>query len=343
MNRTERVAPARGIAPAISRDLLSRAILRYGLVIVVAATVAFFALTEPAFRSLSNILFVLLAVSVVTIVALGVTVSLVVGGFDLSVGANAGLAVMISSITLVIYGQSAPVAVLAALALGAVVGLVNGFLIVKLRIPDLLATLGMLFVLQGLQLTLTGGQSVTTGMPLPDGETATGSFSDAFLALGRARLGPVPLPVILMAITATSLYIFLNRMRWGRAMYALGGNREAARLAGIPVDRFRFAAYVLSGVLASLGGIILAAQLGRGDVGAGNPFLLDAVGAALIGYAVLALNKPNVLGTVVGAIFLGVMLNGLTMKNAPYYTQDLVKGFVLMVALFLSFSLGKRQ
>jgi simple sugar transport system permease protein len=132
--------------------------------------------------------------------------------------------------------------------------------------------------------------------------------------------------------------LFLERTRWGRMIYAIGGNQGAARFAGIRVERVRILAYVVSGMLASVGGIILAARLGRGDVGAGDPFLLESVAAALIGYAVLGANRPNALGTFVGAVFVGVLLNGLTMMNFPYYTQDFVEGALLVAALVMSFS-----
>lgn len=319
-----------------------RLVLRYGLLAVIAAIIVYFAASEPAFRSFDNMFSILQSVAIVGVVALGVTFSLVVGGFDLSVGANAGLSVMLSSIALVIFNAPTPVAVAVALLAGALVGLGNGLLIVKLRIPDLLATLGMLFLLQGLQLLPTAGQTVSTGMTWY-GEVRTGVFRDSFLAIGRKQFGPVPVPVLIFGGLAVLAWIFLEKTRWGRVMYAIGGNAEAARLAGIRVERYRFAAYLISGVFASIGGIMLAARIGAGDVGAGNPFLLDAVAAALIGYAVLALNKPNPLGTTVGAVFLGVMLNGLTIKNFPYYTQDFVKGLVLMLALFLSFAFTRKR
>jgi simple sugar transport system permease protein len=150
-------------------------------------------------------------------------------------------------------------------------------------------------------------------------------------------------PVIIMLVLAVGMVVFLNRSRWGRILYAIGGNREAARLAGIRVNRYRVAAYVISGMFASLGGVLLAARLGRGDVGAGAPLLLEAVAAALIGFAVLGANKPNAVGTAIGAVFVGVMINGLTMKNAPYYIQDFVKGALLVAALVLSFSVVFRK
>lgn len=318
-----------------------RLVLRYGLLALFAAVTLYFALSEPSFRSVDNIVSILQSVSTVGIIALGVTVSMVVGGFDLSIGANAGFTVMLCAIALVLWALPTVAVVPIALAAGLLIGALNGLLIVRLKVPDLLATLGMLFVLQGSQLLPSRGQSISTGVVLGDKEY-TGIFTDAFLYIGRGRLfGEIPFPIVLFALVAIIAWVVLDRTRWGRQLYAIGGNLEAARLAGVRVDRMRVLAYVVSGGLASLGGIILAARIGEGDVGAGSPFLLDAVAAALVGYAVLAVNRPNVLGTTVGAVFLGIMINGLTIKNFPYYTQDFVKGVVLMVALLLTFGVRR--
>ncbi|TKB28764.1 MAG: ABC transporter permease, partial [Mesorhizobium sp.] len=136
---------------------------------------------------------------------------------------------------------------------------------------------------------------------------------------------------------AVLIWFFLEYTRFGRMMYAVGSNERAAELAGAPVKAYKIWAYVISGVFASIGGILLAARLGRGDIASGNNLLLDAVAAALIGYAVLGAAKPNAFGTAVG-----VLLQGLTMMNAPYYTQDFVKGVVLVVALVFTFALSGR-
>jgi simple sugar transport system permease protein len=337
MSSTDQPAPIQvGSAPGVER-----LILRFGLLALFAGVTVYFAVSEPSFRSVDNIISILQSVSTVGIIALGVTVSMVVGGFDLSIGANAGFTVMLCAIGLVLWGLPTVAIVPIALAAGLLIGALNGLLIVRLRVPDLLATLGMLFVLQGSQLLPSRGQSISTGVVLGDTEY-TGIFTSAFLYIGRGKLfGEIPFPIILFAIVAVVLWVVLDRTRWGRQLYAIGGNPEAARLAGVRVDRLRMAAYVVSGGLASLGGIILAARIGEGDVGAGNSFLLDAVAAALVGYAVLAVNRPNILGTTVGAVFLGIMLNGLTIKNFPYYTQDFVKGVVLMVALLLTFGVRR--
>jgi simple sugar transport system permease protein len=126
-------------------------------------------------------------------------------------------------------------------------------------------------------------------------------------------------------------------------LYAIGGNAEAVRLAGVSVARYRTLAYVISGVLASIGGIILAARIGQGDVSAGNSLLLDAVAVALVGSCVLGQNRPNAWGTVLGAVLIGILTTGLTIKGLPYYSQDVVKGLVLLAALLVSYTLARRS
>jgi simple sugar transport system permease protein len=220
--------------------------------------------------------------------------------------------------------------------------LFNGLLITRLRVPDQLATLGTLFLLAGLQLIPTGGRSLATGTVLPDGTEASGIFPESFLALGRLRLfDVVPLPVVVLVALTVLACVVMETTRWGRVIYAIGGNETAARLAGAPTARYRIAAYVASGAIASLGGVLIAARVGRGDVSAGHSLLLDAVAAALMGYAVWGAKRPNVFGTVVGAVFVGVLLNGLTMLNAPYYMQDFIKGVLLVLALAFTFSVGR--
>jgi simple sugar transport system permease protein len=250
---------------------------------------------------------------------------------------------MAASYVLIVWHGSALGAIAASLALGIATGLVNGLLITRLRVPDQLATLGTLFLLAGLQLIPSGGRSLATGTVLPDGTEATGSFSSAFLALGRARLFDlVPVPVLLLGAAAVLACLVMEATRWGRVVYAIGGNETAARLAGASTARYRVAVYVASATIAAVGGVLIAARVGRGDASAGHSMLLDAVAAALVGYAVRGAKRPNVLGTVVGAVFVGVLLNGLTMMNAPYYMQDFIKGVLLVSALAFTFSVGSR-
>lgn len=338
---TQPAAPAPGDAADTRPHIDVRTLVyRYGLLVVLLGLIVFFAATQPAFGTWRNGIIIMQSVSIVAIVALGVTVSLAADGFDLSVGANVGFVVMLTTSVMVVHGFGAIVAVIVGLLAGAGIGVFNGLLIVRGRVPDLLATLGTMFLFLGLTLMMTSGESVAQGMPIDDqGTPAPGKVWPEFLWLGRGEVFfDVRVSVVIMIAIFVVVWVFLEHTRWGRTIYAIGGNRDAARLAGIRVDGMRVIAYVISGVLAATGGIILAARLGRGDVGAGEPFLLEAVAAALIGFAVLGANRPNAFGTFVGAVFVGVLINGLTMMGFPYYTQDFVKGALLVTALVLSFS-----
>ncbi len=322
-------------------------VIKYGFLVLLVGMVLYFSVVTGGFASPQSAVFILQSVSITGILALGVTATLVVGGFDLSIGSVATTAMMASSYVMVVMGGDALTATLVCLAVGVVVGLVNGIIIVYMRVPDLLATLGMMFLLLGLQRIPTEGRSIATGMTLPDGSTATGTFNPAFLALGRHRFdfilpNLVPVSVVVLIVLAIVIWFFLEYTRFGRMMYAVGSNERAASLAGAPVNAYKISAYIISGVFASIGGILLAARLGRGDIASGNNLLLDAVAAALIGFAVLGAAKPNAFGTAVGALFVGILLQGLTMMNAPYYTRDFVKGAVLVIALIFTFALSKR-
>ncbi|RWO29206.1 MAG: ABC transporter permease [Mesorhizobium sp.] len=321
--------------------------IRYGFIVLLFGLIAYFAIAADGFVSPQSAVFIFQSVAITGVLALGVTATLVVGGFDLSIGSVATSAMMAAAYVMVVLEQNAIVAVVACLLIGVVVGLINGWLIVYMRVPDLLATLGMMFLLVGLQRIPTEGRSIATGMTMPDGSVANGTFGRAFLALGRHRFdffipNLIPVSVVVLLVLAVLIWFFLEYTRFGRMMYAVGSNQRAAELAGAPVKAYKIWAYIISGVFASIGGILLAARLGRGDIASGNNLLLDAVAAALIGYAVLGAAKPNAFGTAVGAVFVGVLLQGLTMMNAPYYTQDFIKGVVLVVALVFTFALSGR-
>ncbi|MCM2474989.1 ABC transporter permease [Rhizobium sp. CG5] len=329
--------------PATS-ELLRETVRRGAVFILLAGLVVLFSIAQPAFININNLMSILQAVAVVAIIGAGVTVTLAIGGFDLSVGAVAASSVMAASYAMIVLGFNAIETVVLVLAFGALVGAVNAFLIVKLKVPDLLATLAVMFLLTGLQLIPTAGRSISVGLILPDGTTAPGKVDPSFLLIGRSSLfGLIPVPVILMVLVALALFVLTERTRIGRLLYATGGNEVAARLAGANTARIRTYAYILSGTLAALGGIIIAARVGRGDVSSGASLLMDSVAASLIGFAVLGLRRPNVLGTVIGAVFVGVLLNGLTMLNAPYYTQDFVKGAVLVGALALTYGVSRSR
>ncbi|MFJ5309465.1 ABC transporter permease [Streptomyces sp. NPDC088350] len=337
-------APKAAGRPAVSTAVLvQNAVIKYGFIFVTVVLFLYFALTEGSFRESATLLDTLRYVSVAAILGLGVTLTMAVGGMDMSVGAVAGLGVTVAAKTMVTYNQVGTVAILAVIAAGALAGLLNALLIVVMKIPDMLATLGTMFVIQGTKLILVDGQSISAGMTQSDGTTAPGKFTDGFLRIDRGTLLGIPISVVIFGALTVIAWVFLARTRWGRVLYAIGANPEASRLAGIRVGAYRALAYVLSGVLASIGGLILASRIGQGDVSAGTSQLLEAVAVALVGTSVLGRGRPNVWGTALGAVLIGIITTGLTIKGLPYYTQDVVEGAVLILALVFSFTLSKRR
>lgn len=327
-------------------------LLKYGMLLAILLLIVFFSIKTDYFFSIDNFMDILRSVSILVLVATGVTMSSVVAGFDVSVGAVTGLAVILAPALMVIWRLQWIPAVLITLLAGALIGLFNAFLINKIRIPDLLATLAVMYIINGVQMNITKGDSVYKGMTNPwsaERISTTGAISPSFLKLGQGFIFQtegfrgIPIPVVVMVVIVVIAALFLAYTRFGRAMYATGGNFEAARLSGINVTRYRTIGYVLSALLATLGGLVLASRIGSGAVKAGDPFLLDGVAATYFGFAVLGARKPNVFGTLMGALFVGIMLNGLTMMNMPWYLQDVIKGLVLLLSLGLSFYLTRKK
>lgn len=324
------------------RKRISGHIGQYGTLLAILGLIAVFTVTNDQFLTYANFSDIIKSVSIVSLLALGVTFSLIVGGFDLSVGSTASLATIGAAASLVLHRQELLVALLIPLALGILVGLLNALVTIKFRLPDLLATLAIMYVINGIQLTYTKGFSIYDNMPI-EGGTAPGRFIPSFLFIGQGTIGPIPFVALLMLVFFIGAHLFLTYTRTGREFYYVGSNAEAARRSGIAVNRIKLYAYVLSGLFAAIGGIILASRIGTGQVSAGAPLLMDAVAAAYIGYAVFGTGRPNVIGTLIGAILIGILLNGLTMWDVPYYAQDIVKGTILIGALGLSYVQKKQR
>ncbi|ACS86100.1 inner-membrane translocator [Musicola paradisiaca Ech703] len=305
---------------------------KWGMLITVMALITLFGLASDTFLDPNNIINILRSIAIVTVIAIGVSMSLSVGGFDLSVGSTASLANALVISLFVWHGFGTAGAIALTLLLCLLVGLFNAFLIVVLRIPDMLATLASLFVIQGVAMTYSYGGSITQNMLLPSGEMAEGVIPELF-----ATLGQVPVIVIIMLAVTVVVQLYLSLTQHGRRMYAIGGNPEAARLAGIRTARYRVLAYLISSLLAALGGILLASRIGSSQVNAGGGYLMDAVAAAYIGFSLAGSGKPNALGTLVGAVLLGVLQNGLVMLSVPYYAMDIIKGLVLALALAMTY------
>jgi ribose transport system permease protein len=246
------------------------------------------------------------------------------GGIDLSVGSLMGLGGVVST-KLLGLGVGLVPAIVAGTAAGWVCGTVNGVLVTKARMTPLIPTLGMLSIAHGLSLV------ITQGYPL----TSLGRDGETFVALGAGYLGPVPNPVVFMLLVVLIGWVVLTRTPFGYDVYAVGGNAEASRLSGINVDRTRLIAYMLSGALAALAGILLAARLSVGDATTGQGEELHVIAAAVIGGVSLLGGQGSVLGLFAGAALIGVLLNAMVLTGVPAFWQEVVIGSTIIVAVLL--------
>lgn len=317
---------------------------KYGALVFIALVILFFSLRNEYFFTTDNLLDILRSISILTFVAIGVTISLTVDGFDLSVGSTVSLTTVATATMMIWYELPLAVVLIVPLLIGAAVGLLNAFLIVKVRIPDLLATLAVMYIVSGIHKTYTKGYSIYNNMQFQDGTKAPGVMNPDFLWIGQGKLLGIPFSVILMLIAVIGAHVFFKYTRFGRQTTMTGGNEEAARLSGVRVRRVRAWAYVASGVFAAIGGMLYTARVGSGQIDAGAPMLMDAVAAVFVGYSVFGAGRPNIIGTFVGAVLTGILINGLTMLHVQYYTTDIIKGAVLVLALTVTFvHLGRRR
>ncbi len=290
------------------------------------------------FLTPDNMITILRSISITAIIAIGLTFSLAVNGMDLSIGANANFADFLVMTMFVWYNLSIGVSILLTIVICLSVAVINSILIVKLKIPDMVAALSVMFMYQGVAMTYSNGGAITERMTRPNGEVAQGLVPAAFRALGKE-----PWLIIIMLVVVAFAYFFLNYTKHGRYMYAVGGNPEAARLSGIPVNKYKILAYFLSAIFAALGGVFIAARVGTAQVNAGAAYLMPSVAAAYIGFSVAGAGKANALGTLAGAVLVGMLENGLIMMSVPYYAMDIVKGGVLAIALALTYAQSKKH
>jgi ribose/xylose/arabinose/galactoside ABC-type transport system permease subunit len=319
--------PVAELVTSRRRGRLTQLLLRYGIVLALIALAAFFAWRSPVFLTSSNLLQVLLQASVNTIVALGMTFVIITAGIDLSVGSTAAFAGMVTATTmktgLPLVGVEVPwqVAVLVGILVGILVGLTNGLLITSFRITPFIVTLGMLSVVRGLTLIYSEGRPVF-------------GFPEAFNNLA-GTIGPLPTPAIIAAALAVISALVLRFTRLGEYTYAIGGNEEAARLSGVPVNRYKIAIYTLGGALSATAGIVLTARLRTAEPNAATGYELDAIAATVMGGTSLFGGEGTVIGTVIGALIIATLRNGLNLMNVQAYYQQLAIGLVIILAVAL--------
>ena len=291
------------------------------LLVFYVGLIAVFSILTPFFLTQRNMLAIGSNVAFMGLMAAAGTPLIIAGGLDLSVAAVAGL----TGVTIAMLhglGLSIWAAVFFALCIGGFVGLINGLFATRLRLNPLIVTLGMMSIVSGTALILTGG--LTRALMVP-----------GFNWIGQGRVFDVPVPIFLMAIAYIGLAIVLAKTKFGRYVYAVGGNPEASRLIGLPVERVQMILYVISGVSGAIAGTMLAAQLGAAAPNAASTHLLTVIAAIILGGTSLYGGRGSVWGTLLAVLILGTLGNGLTLMDVSSFWQDVTRGVVLMLAVSL--------
>ena len=309
-------------SPTLRERIAGVAGFRIESLLVLAALCVIMAVLSPYFLSISNTLNILLATSVIGVLAIGATFVISSAGIDLSAGSVLALSGVVGCLLVESLPLPWPVCLLGCIGAGAAAGGVNGFLITRGAIPPFIVTLGMLGVARGLALVLTNGLPIY-GLP------------DPIVYIGQGRPFGVPAPVIVLLLTAVVAHIILSHTRFGLYALVIGDNEGAARAMGIRVERHKVWLYMLSGGLAGLAGLLFAARVNAGDPTAGLNYELTAVTATIIGGTNLFGGRGSVIGTIIGALIMGVLQNGLNLLAVPSFYQQMAIGAVLVLAVWL--------
>ncbi|MCC9074929.1 ribose ABC transporter permease [Litorilinea aerophila] len=294
---------------------------RFGILISFLLLCLALSLLSDRFLTVSNLTNVLRQITVNGIIAVGMTYVILIGDIDLSVGSVLALTSVVTA-DLLQMGVPVPMAILLGIGLGMLLGTVNGLITVGFQVPSFITTLGMLTAARGMALTYTQGRPIT-GLP------------DSFRFLGRGEPFGMPMPIILAVLVFALAWVILRRTRYGEQLYAIGNNPVAARLVGIPVNRFRTLVFTVSGGLSALAGMILIARLDSAQPTAGVAFELDAIAAVVLGGTRFTGGVGGMGGTLLGALIIGVLDNGLNLLNISSLYEQLVKGAVIALALLI--------
>jgi len=317
MSDLSQAVPARPGAAILHRFSMRDAGTLIGLVVILAV----FGALVPGFFAERNLINILQQSSINACLALGMTLVIISGGIDLSVGPTAALSAVISA-SMLVAGVPFLLAIAAGFAIGLLCGLLNGVLVAYVGLQPFIVTLGTLSTYRALALIYTGGNPVL-GLPA------------SFRAVFNGSLFGLPLAVIIVACVAAIAWIVLKKTPFGEYLLAVGGNEEAAYIAGVPIARTKIAAYMISGLLAALAAQILIGRLGAAEPILGNLWELDAIAAAAIGGASLMGGKGSIVGTILGAVILGAMRNGLTLMNVQSFYQLLATGLIILAAMLI--------
>jgi ribose transport system permease protein len=298
---------------------------RFGVGLALLLELVLFGALSPFFFTPENLLNVSLQISITAIIAAGMTMVILTGGIDLSVGSVVALAGVLSTSVLKMSPNNAfgfALAIVVGLAVGMANGSVAGLFITRVRVPPFIVTLALMTVLRGLAFVYTEGRPV---WDLPE----------AFALVGAGRLLGIPIPTVIMVLVFGVVHVALTRTRFGRYVYAVGGNAEAARLAGINTTRILNIVYIVSGGLAALSGILMASRMNSGQPNAGMMYELDVIAAVVVGGTSLTGGRGTVIGTLIGSMLIGVLRNGLNLLDVGSYVQQVIVGAVILGAVLL--------
>lgn len=293
---------------------------KYGLFVILAIFIVVFSALNTQFLTPGNLLNILRQISMFGIVVVGYTMVMISGGCDMSVGGQLALCGMFAATLNVTYGLPTFVVVILTLMLGALFGLINGLLMNVFNIMPLIVTLGTMLFFQGASYIISGGVAIF-------------GLSDSFKFIGQGYLGFVPLPIVILLVIGMLGYIVLHKTYFGRQIYAMGGNPEAARLAGVNIKKYRLAVFTITGILAAVAGIIMAARTGSAQPSAGASYPFDCMTAVVLGGVSFAGGSGSMLGAMMGVIIIGVLNNGMQLIGMDSNMINCVKGIVLLIAI----------
>lgn len=299
------------------KDLMQK----FGIVLILVLMVIGFTIVKPVFIRSANIINIFRQVSVIGTLAFGVTLIIITGGIDLSSGSVVALVGVIAA-TVAAPGNSVLLAVAVGLIVGAACGLFNGTVLAVTGIPPFIVTLGMMTAARGAALLFTDGRPVS-------------DISDGFLWLGTGNIGFLPVPVLIFLLMGLMTHIILRKSKFGKTIYAFGGNEQAAKVCGINTNRVLIIVYTYAGIMSAVGGIILTARVSSGNPTAGLSYELDAIASAVIGGTSLNGGVGFISGTIIGALIIGVLNNGLTLVGVSPYWQQIVKAIIIVGAVVL--------
>lgn len=296
--------------------------------LVLCVFLSVFPKTSGSFFTRQNIFNVLRQISTNLFLACGMTMVIILGGIDLSVGSIIALSGCISAGCVARYNLPLPIALLMGLLVGLLVGMFNGAVISKTTIPAFIVTLATMNIAKGLAYVYTGGSPVRV-------------VTKEWQFLGAGYVGIFPTPVVILVIVLIITAIIMNKTKMGRHMYAVGGNQQAAEFSGIKVEKVKFFVHAFSGLMAGLAGIVLASRMYSGQPTAGDGAEMDAIAAVVVGGTSMAGGSGKIGGTIIGGLIIGVLNNGLNLLNVNSFWQYVVKGVVILLAVFLDYFRNK--